>query len=196
MVITGYGETTKRRSTGSVDVLTGDVFANKSVTNLDMLFKGQLAGVSVSAISGRPGESAKIRIRGTSTISGDAEPLWVIDGIPLQQDVPEISTGEIKSGSLNEILTHGVGGINPNDIENVTVLKDASAAAIYGSRAAGGVIVITTKKGKPGKMRVNYGINFSIGLKPQRDANLMNSSEKLAWEQELWDGVFCRGLRE
>lgn len=187
VVITGYGETTKRRSTGSVGVLTGEAFANKSVTNLDMLLQGQLAGVSVSAVSGRPGESAKIRIRGTSTISGDAEPLWVIDGIPLQQDVPEISTGEIKSGSLNEILTHGVGGINPNDIENVTVLKDASAAAIYGSRAAGGVIVVTTKKGKAGKMRVNYGANFSIGLKPQRDANLMNSSEKLAWEQELWD---------
>lgn len=68
----------------------------------------------------------------------------------------------------------------------MTILKDASAAAIYGSRAAGGVIVITTKKGKPGKMTVNYAANFSMGLKPQRDAKLMNSSEKLAWEQELW----------
>ena len=72
----------------------------------------------------------------------------MVDGVPLQQNVPNISTGQIKSGNLNEIFVTGIAGINPNDIENVTILKDASAAAIYGSRAAGGVIVITTKSGK------------------------------------------------
>ncbi|WP_065219950.1 MULTISPECIES: SusC/RagA family TonB-linked outer membrane protein [Butyricimonas] len=187
VVVTGYGQTTKRRATGSVGVLTQEAFANKPVPNVDMLLQGQLAGVSVQAVSGRPGESAKIRIRGTNTISGDAEPLWVIDGVPIQQDVPEISTGLIKSGSLNDIFVRGIAGINPNDIENVTILKDASAAAIYGSRAAGGVIVVTTKKGRPGKMTVNYSANFTMGLKPQRDPDLMNAREKLAWEQELWD---------
>ena len=187
VVITGYGQTTTRSSTGSTASLGQEVFANKATPTVDMLLQGQVAGVSVMAISGRPGEAAKVRIRGTNTISGDAEPLWVVDGVPLQQNVPNISTGQIKSGNLNEIFVTGIAGINPNDIENVTILKDASAAAIYGSRAAGGVIVITTKKGKAGKMRVNYSTTLSIGLKPQRDPGLMNSSEKMAWEQELWD---------
>ncbi|RHM44421.1 SusC/RagA family TonB-linked outer membrane protein [Butyricimonas virosa] len=187
VVITGYGQKTTRTSTGSTASLGQDVFANKATPTVDMLLQGQVAGVSVMAVSGRPGEAAKVRIRGTNTISGDAEPLWVVDGVPLQQNVPNISTGQIKSGNLNEIFVTGIAGINPNDIENVTILKDASAAAIYGSRAAGGVIVITTKKGKAGKMRVNYSATLSVGLKPQRDPGLMNSAEKLAWEQELWD---------
>lgn len=187
VVITGYGQTTKRRSTGSYGSVNKDVFENKATSTVDLLLQGQVAGVSVVATSGRPGEAAKIRIRGTNTISGDAEPLWVVDGVPLQQDIPKITTGQIKSGNLNEIFTKGIAGINPNDIENVTILKDAAAAAIYGSRAAGGVIVITTKRGQAGKMRVSYSATLTTGLKPQRDPDLMNSKEKLAWEQELWD---------
>ena len=187
VVVTGYMETTKRRHTGSTATLSEEFFKNKATPTADMLLQGQIPGVSVVAVSGRPGASAKIRIRGTNTLSGDAEPLWVIDGVPLQQDIPKISSGQIKSDNFNEIFIRGIAGINPNDIENVTVLKDASAAAIYGSRAAGGVIVVTTKKGHPGKMSVNYFANFTLGLKPQRDADLMNASEKLAWEQELWD---------
>lgn len=187
VVITGFRQTTRQKATGSVAVLTKENFANKAQPTVDNLLQGQIAGVSVQAISGRPGESAKIRIRGTSTFSGDADPLWVIDGVPLQQTFPNISTTQIKSGDFSTLFLNGIGGVNPNDIENVTVLKDAAAAAIYGSRAAGGVIVVTTKKGKVGKMRVNYAGNVTIVGKPQRDGNLMNSAEKLAWEQELWD---------
>ena len=187
VVITGYGETTKRKAAGSVAVLTKDAFENKIPISVDDILQGLVAGVAVKATSGRPGESSKIRIRGINTIQGDAEPLWVIDGVPLQDDLPEIDTDQIKSGNLNQIFVNGVAGINPSDIENVTILKDAAAAAIYGSRAAGGVIVVTTKQGRPGKMRVNYSMSLTMGLKPQRDANLMNSREKLAWEQELWD---------
>ena len=187
VVITGYSETTKRKAAGSVAVLTREAFENKIPTSVDDILQGLVAGVSVTAKSGRPGEYAKIRVRGINTIQGDAEPLWVVDGVPLQDDLPDINTTQIKSGNLNEIFINGVGGINPSDIENVTILKDAAAAAIYGSRAAGGVIVITTKSGRPGKMKVNYSMSLTMGLKPQRDANLMNSKEKLAWEQELWD---------
>ena len=146
------------------------------------------------AKSGRPGESAKIRIRGTNTLTGDAEPLWVIDGVPLQRNIPSIEKGRIKAGDFNDIFANGIAGINPNDIENITILKDASAAAIYGSRAAGGVIVITTKRGKVGKMAVNYSANFSMVMKPQRDGDLMNSKQKLAWEQELWDEFSADGF--
>ncbi len=187
VVITGYQRTTKRRSTGSLATLTEKDLKGNPTANLDMLMQGKIAGVNIKAISGRPGESGKIRIRGTNTITGNADPLWVVDGVPLQRDIPRIGTSQIKAGDFNDIFTNGIAGINPNDIESVTVLKDASAAAIYGSRAAGGVIVVTTKRGKEGKTRFSYSTNFSIVTSPSRNANLMNSKEKLAWEQELWD---------
>ena len=175
-------------------VVGREVFENKVPTSIDQLLQGQVAGVSIVAKSGRPGESAKIRIRGTNTLTGDAEPLWVIDGVPLQRNIPSIEKGRIKAGDFNDIFANGIAGINPNDIENITILKDASAAAIYGSRAAGGVIVITTKRGKVGKMAVNYSANFSMVMKPQRDGDLMNSKQKLAWEQELWDEFSADGF--
>ncbi len=193
IVSTGYTQTTQKRTTGSVAVVGREVFENRVPTSIDQLLQGQVAGVSIVAKSGRPGESAKIRIRGTNTLTGDAEPLWVVDGVPLQRNIPSIRGGQIKAGDFNDIFANGIAGINPNDIENVTILKDASAAAIYGSRAAGGVIVVTTKRGKAGKMSVNYSANFSVVMKPQRDGNLMNSKEKLAWEQELWDEFSVKG---
>ena len=193
IVSTGYTQTAKWRATGSVAVVDKKVFENKALPTMDKLLQGQIAGVSVQARSGRPGESAKIRIRGTNTITGNAEPLWVVDGVPLQKNIPLISTGQIKAGDFSDIFTNGVAGINPNDIENVTILKDAAAAAIYGSRAAGGVIVVTTKTGKSGKMAVNYSMNVSMVMKPGRDPELMNSREKLEWEQELWDGLRAGG---
>lgn len=195
VVITGYTRTTKEKAVGSVAVVKRESFENKVNPTMDKLLQGVVAGVNVTAKSGRPGESAKIRIRGTNTITGDAEPLWVIDGIPLQNNIPVIQTGQIKAGDFNEIFTSGIAGINPNDIENVTILKDASAAAIYGSRAAGGVIVVTTKQGKSGKMAVNYSANVSFVMKPQHDPDLMNSREKIAWEQELWDEFAAEGFK-
>ena len=194
VVSTGYTQTTQKRTTGSVAVVGKEVFENKVPTSIDQLLQGQVAGVSIVAKSGRPGESAKIRIRGTNTLTGDAEPLWVVDGVPLQRNIPSIEKGRIKAGDFNDIFANGIAGINPNDIENITILKDASAAAIYGSRAAGGVIVITTKRGKVGKMAVNYSANFSMVMKPQRDGDLMNSKQKLAWEQELWDEFSADGF--
>lgn len=194
VVITGYNQTTTRRTTGSVAVVDGEELKNKPLQNVDKLLQGKVAGLVVSSVSGRPGQSASIRIRGTNTISGNAEPLWVVDGVPLQKDIPNITSSQIKAGDFNTIFSGGIAGINPNDIASVTVLKDASAAAIYGSRAAGGVIVVTTKRGKIGKMQVAYSTNASITMAPQRDAGLMNSREKLAWEQELWDQFSAPGF--
>jgi len=187
VVITGYTQTTKRNATGSVAVVGEQVFKNKPIPNVDQLLQGQVAGLVVTKTSGRPGTSAKVRIRGTNTITGNASPLWVVDGVALQKNIPSISTGQIRSGDFTSIFTDGIAGINPNDIKSVTVLKDASATAIYGSRAAGGVIVVTTKQGEAGKIKVSYAMTLSMDLLPQRDKGLMNSKEKLAWEQELWD---------
>ena len=115
-----------------------------------MLLQGKIAGVDVKAVSGRPGQTARIRIRGTNTITGNADPLWVVDGVPLQHDLPKIASSQLRAEDFSDIFSNGIAGINPNDIASVTVLKDASAAAIYGSRAAGGVIVVTTKRGQEG----------------------------------------------
>lgn len=187
VVVNGYTRTTKKRATGSVGMVTAEDLKAKPLANIDLLLQGQLAGVDVKALSGRPGEAAKIRIRGTNTITGNADPLWVVDGVPLQKDLPKIESRQIKAGDFNDIFANGISGINPSDIESVTVLKDASAAAIYGSRAAGGVIVVTTKRGKQGKLSVNYSTNLSMVTSPPRSPKLMTSPEKLAWEQELWD---------
>lgn len=197
VVVTGYIQTTYKKMTGSVGVITADELKNQAQPTVDALMQGKIAGVVVSAVSGQPGTTQKIRIRGTNTLTGDAEPLWVVDGVPLQGGTADVPSGkEIKTGQFDNLFMTGVAGINPNDIENITILKDAAAAAIYGSRAAAGVIVVTTKKGKQGKMRVNYSGNVSVTFSPQRDAGLMSAGEKLAYEQGLWDEFSAPGFAE
>ena len=195
VVVTGFAKTEIRKSTGSVAVIEGKDLKTSPLEGVDKLLQGKLAGVSVQSVSGRPGEAVKIRIRGTSTITGNAEPLWVIDGVPMQKSLPtpSVTRSQIQSGDFSNIFATGIGGINPNDIESISVLKDAAAAAIYGSQAAGGVIVVTTKRGKSGPTHVNYSGTVSIQTRPVRDANLMNSREKLVWEQELWDEFAAAG---
>ena len=185
-VVTGYAQTTTKRITGSVSVIKSDVFLAKPTSSVDALMAGEVAGVSVRATSGQPGTQSKIRIRGTNNLSGNSEPLWVVDGVPVQNE-SNLSSDEIAAGGLDNIFVNGIGNINPNDIESVTILKDAAAAAIYGSKAANGVIVISTKSGSQGRMHVGYSNNFTWSFRPQRSVGLMNSAEKLAWEQELWD---------
>ncbi|KXB36146.1 TonB-dependent receptor plug domain protein [Bacteroidales bacterium KA00344] len=185
VVVTGYRTITKHNLAGSVTALTHKDLPSNVPTNIDNMLQGLAAGVVVTN-SGEPGSTSKIRIRGINTISGDADPLWIVDGVPLQDDLPRIDNMEVKAGDFHDIFVKGISGINPDDIENITILKDASATAIYGSRAAGGVIVVTTKRGGKGQVKVNYGLHLSSQLKPQRDENLMNASEKIAWEEELW----------
>lgn len=193
VVVTGYSNVELRKSTGAVSVVKMEDIKDSPLKNIDQMLQGQLAGVNVTAASGRPGEAAKVRIRGTNTITGNAEPLWVIDGVPLQKDVPEINSSQLKSGDFDNIFASGIGSINPSDIESITVLKDASAAAIYGSQASNGVIVVTTKRGEAGNTSISYMGSVSVQIKPARSANLMNSKEKLAWEQELWDEFSSEG---
>ena len=193
VVVTGYSQVELRKSTGSVAVISGEELKDNPLKSVDQLLQGKLAGVSVQMTSGRPGAAAKVRIRGTNTITGNAEPLWVIDGVPLQKDVPRMTTSQIRAGDFDDIFVTGIGSINPNDIESITVLKDAAAAAIYGSQAASGVIVVTTKRGKPGRTSIEYSGSVVIQTKPSRSPNLMNSQEKLAWEQELWDEFSAEG---
>lgn len=192
-VVTGYTQTTLRRVTGSVAVISGDVFAGKPAVSLDALMAGEVAGVSIRATSGQPGTQAKIRIRGTSNLSGNSEPLWVVDGVPVQNE-SNLTSSQIAAGGLDDIFFGGIGHIDPGDIESVTILKDAAAAAIYGSRASNGVIVITTRHGRKGRPQVRYSATLTGAFRPQRSVALMDSAEKIDWEQTLWNEFSAAGF--
>ena len=155
VVVTGYQELERRKLTAAiakVDVTDGMVGAAKSI---DQALAGQIAGVAVTTTSGAPGAPARIRIRGTASLNGTQDPLWVLDGIPLEgTDIPEINKDN--DNDIVNMSQSSIAGLSPNDIESITILKDAAATAIYGARAGNGVIIITTKKGKTGAPKVTY----------------------------------------
>ena len=143
-VVVGYGTQRRQDVTGAIATVDTRQFVKGQVTNPEQLIQGKIAGVSITSNSGQPGVGSTIRIRGGSSINASNDPLLVIDGVPV--------TNDNVSGAPNALAL-----INPNDIESYSVLKDASATAIYGSRAANGVILITTKKGRQGeKLHLNF----------------------------------------
>ena len=183
VVVTGYQTVERRKLTAAVskiDISDQMVGAAKSI---DQALAGQVAGLSVSNISGAPGAPAKIRIRGTASLNGTQDPLWVLDGIPLEgTDIPNMDVLK----DIDNVTQTSIAGLNPADIENITVLKDAAATAIYGARAANGVIVITTKKGRAGKPVINFSTKLTYSPQLNIDRlNLMNSEEKVGLELDL-----------
>ena len=161
VVVIGYGRVKKNDLTGSVTALGADKLVKGAVTSATDMLVGQAAGVSVITDGGAPGGGATIRIRGGSSMSASNNPLVVIDGVP-------VDDGDI-SGMRNPLAT-----VHPNDIETFTILKDASATAIYGSRASNGVIIITTKKGQAGKVKVGYSGNVKISTRAN-DVDVMSA---------------------
>ncbi|MDO4782902.1 MAG: SusC/RagA family TonB-linked outer membrane protein [Capnocytophaga felis] len=185
VIVTGYQKIEARRLTASVTKLETKDIIQAGVSSIDQLLAGQVAGMQTNIASGSPGEISKIRIRGTASLQGTQDPLWVIDGLPLDDNIaPDLTTGIGQvDDAIDALRSYSIAGINPEDIENVTILKDAAATAIYGARAANGVIVVTTKKGKKGEMNVNISANTFIGFRPDfKRLNLMNSSEKVDFE--------------
>ena len=183
VVVTGYQTVERRKLTAAVskiDISDQMMGATKSI---DQALAGQIAGLSVSNISGTPGAPAKIRIRGTSSLNGTQDPLWVLDGIPLEgTNIPNMEVLK----DIDNIGQTAIAGLNPADIDNIPVLKDAAATAIYGARAANGVIVITTKKGKVGKPVINFSTKLTYSPKLNIDRlNLLNSEEKVGLELDL-----------
>lgn len=152
VVVIGYGTTRKKDLTGSINLVTAKDFQKGNITTPEQMIAGKVPGVSIVSNGGQPGSGSTIRIRGGSSLNASNDPLIVIDGVPLDRDGI--------NGSSNPLSF-----INPNDIESFTVLKDASAAAIYGTRAANGVIIITTKKGKAGGLKLNFTTVTSIASK-------------------------------
>jgi TonB-linked SusC/RagA family outer membrane protein len=165
VVVTGYGSQQRRDVTGSVGTIKGESFKTIAVPSVDKYLQGQVAGVQASVPSGILGQPAKVRIRGVNSISNSSDPLYVVDGLPY-------ITGDQGANTV----TNPLGDINPNDIESVEVLKDGSATAIYGSRAANGVILITTKKGKLGAPKVTYDAWFASS-RPSKTYDLLNADQ-------------------
>lgn len=183
VVVTGYQNIEKRKLTASVSNLKlSDAVVGVS-NNIDQALSGQVAGLQAVSTSGTPGAPMKIRIRGTSSLSGSSDPLWVLDGIPLENtNLPKLEN----LYDVDDMPSSALAGINPSDIESINVLKDAAATAIYGARAANGVIVITTKKGKQGKPLIQFNMRLSYMPRLSMSRlNLMNSDEKVGLELDL-----------
>lgn len=183
VVLTGYQAIEKRKLTSAVGQVNMKEIQQVGVSSIDQMLSGQIAGVSVAPQTGAPGGPAKIRIRGTASLNGPQDPLWVIDGLPLEgNDVPDFSDKD----NIDQLENFSIAGLNPDDIEDITILKDAAATAIYGARAANGVIAITTKKGKKGDMRINFSANTFVTQKPDfSKLNLLDASQKVDLELML-----------
>lgn len=153
VVVVAYGTQVKKKVTGAIAKVDGADLENKPFTSVDQMLQGKVAGLQSTSPTGQPGGIQQVRIRGIGSITAGAAPLYVVDGIP-------INSGDVSR--LNN-TSNALAGINPNDIESISVLKDAASASIYGSRAANGVILITTKKGKAGKSKIRIDSEFGFG---------------------------------
>lgn len=168
-VVVGYGTIQKKDITGAVSAISSDKIKDQQVPSLDLALAGQMAGVVVTQSTGAPGGGASVRIRGAGSLSAGNEPLYVVDGFPVTNDFDQ------RNNPLNTI--------NPADIDNIQVLKDASATAIYGSRGANGVILITTKSGKNGTSRIDF--NISTGVQQvEKLVDVLNAREFAAYINE------------
>lgn len=185
VVITGFQRIDKSRFTGASVKLDMDRIKTEGMTDVSRMLEGRAAGVAIQNVSGTFGSAPKVRIRGATSITGDNKPLWVIDGVVLE-DIVNISNDQLSSGDPNTLLGSAVAGLNPNDIESFDILKDAAATALYGARAMNGVIVITTKRGKAGRLTVRYTGNLGVQFKPSyAEYDIMNSADQMSVYAEL-----------
>lgn len=185
VVITGFQEVQRKLFTGSAANVKMTDAKITGMTDATQMLEGRVAGVTVDNVSGTFGTSPKIRIRGNTSINGDNQPLFVVDGVILE-DLNNVSADDIMTGNANTLTASSIAGLNPDDIESFQVLKDASATALYGTRAKSGVIVITTKRGRSGQTRVNYSGNFSIHLRPSYNQfDILNSVDEMSVYREM-----------
>lgn len=179
VIVVAYGTATKESYTGSVGVVKAADLKDRPVTSVDKALQGTVPGLVVKSASGQPGSVAQVRVRGVGSINSEASPLYVVDGVPMdtQGDISMLSAS-------NNQTTNILSSLNSEDIESVTVLKDAASAALYGSRAANGVVIITTKKGKAGKTKIQAGATFGYSDLAVKQHKMLNASEyfKVYWD--------------
>ena len=187
VVITGFQEVERKLFTGSSVNLKMSDIRSSGMTNASQMLEGRVAGVTVDNVSGTFGTNPKIRIRGNTSINGDTQPLMVVDGVILE-DLNTINADDIITGNANTLTASSIAGLNPDDIESQQILKDASATALYGTRAKNGVIVITTKRGKSGTTKISYSGNFSLNIRPSYNRfDILNSADEMSIYRELYE---------
>ena len=185
VVVTGMQKVDKRLFTGSSTKISASDAKIDGMADISRSLEGRAAGVSVQNVSGTFGTAPKIRVRGATSIYGNSKPLWVVDGV-IMEDVTDVSADDLSSGDANTLISSAIAGLNSDDIETFDILKDGSATSIYGARAMAGVIVITTKKGKAGQARINYTGEYTMRLKPSYSTfNIMNSQDQMSIYQEM-----------
>ena len=185
VVVTGMQKMDKRLFTGATTKIDAEAAKLDGVADISRSLEGKAAGVSVQNVSGTFGTAPKIRVRGATSIYGASKPLWVVDGVVLE-DAVEISADDLSSGDANTLIASAVAGLNADDIESFQILKDGSATSIYGARAMAGVIVVTTKQGKAGHTSINYTGEFTYRMKPNySNFNICNSQEQMGIYKEM-----------
>lgn len=190
VVVTGMATIDKSDYTGSIVQLNMEQIYKPGMS-VEQMLQGHVAGMSVVNITGKVGGTPQIRVRGTSTIMGNQNPLWVVDGV-IQQDLLPLpdknSPIYAEMANLRQTAGSAISWLNPSDIESITILKDASATAIYGSAASNGVIVITTKKASSQGLTVSYSGDFSVGQKAKYSQyDFMNSQQQMWFQQQMWE---------
>ena len=185
VVVTGMQKMDKRLFTGAATKIDAQDARISGMADISRSLEGRAAGVSVQNVSGTFGTAPKIRVRGATSIYGSSKPLWVVDGV-IMEDVMNVSADDLSPGNAETLISSAIAGLNADDIESFDILKDGSATSIYGARAMAGVIVVTTKKGKAGRNSISYTGEFTMRLKPSyRDFNIMNSQDQMSVYQEL-----------
>ncbi len=185
VVVTGITKTDRRLFTGASDKIKVDDVKLNGSPDISRSLEGRSAGVSVQNVSGTFGVAPKIRVRGATSIYGSSKPLWVVDGV-IMEDPIEMSADDLSSGNATTLISSAIAGLNPDDIESFEVLKDGSATSIYGARAMAGVIVITTKKGRIGTNSINYTSEFTYREIPRySNFNIMNSQQQMSVYEEM-----------
>jgi len=185
VVVTGFQNVKKEMFTGASSKVSMDDMKLAGGTDVSRMLEGKVSGVSVQNVSSTFGSAPKVRIRGVTSINGENKPLWVVDGVVLE-DIVNVSNDQLSSGDPTTLLGSSVAGLNSSDIESMDILKDAQATALYGARAMNGVIVITTKRGKSGAPRITYNGNFTVRAKPDyANFDIMNSADQMTVNAEL-----------
>lgn len=197
VVVTGYNTIDKRKLTSSISSITSKDLDFKGALNVSQMLEGKIPGLMTLTNSATPGASPSMRLRGSSTFTGSREPLWVIDGIIYENPVP-LTADDINSLDNINLIGNAITGLNPQDIARIDVLKDASATAIYGTRAANGVIVVTTKTGEAGKTHINYSFNAQGQRRPHySDFELMTSKQRIDVSREIMEkGLYFQTMPE
>lgn len=192
VVVTGYETIQKKRLTSAITSIKAEDIIVSGLSSIDQMLEGHIPDMMFMVNSGEVGVVPKIRIRGTSTLIGNREPLWVVDGVVMKDPVP-VSPDELNDPDYVNRIGNAIAGLNPQDIENINVLKDASATALYGAKAANGVILITTKKGHKGKMLVSYNMTTTMKRRPRysdNKINVMNSKERMDFSRDLFNSRY------